>query len=322
MDRKTRTTDPPVSMPAGAFLTPLAAHLGLKLVTGKEGLQKRITSPRVQKPGLPLAGFLESLRSGRVQVLGESEISYLAGLTKKQSTRSIQDFFDQDLVSVIVTKDLDPPAALVQAAGKTNTPLFRTRVISSVLISGLQEFLENQLAQKVCVHAVFMDLFGLGVLILGDSGVGKSELGLELISRGHRLISDDIVEILRRGDTLSGSGPELTRYHMELRGIGIINIKDLFGVASVRYRKDIDMVVRLDPWQEGKEYDRLGIDERTHQVLGMDIPFIEIPVAPGRNLAIILEVAARNHLLKLKGYYPARELAGRVDESLLREDDN
>lgn len=322
MDQKTRAIDQPASMPAGQFLAPEAAHLSLKLVTGKEGLRKRITSARVQKPGLPLAGFLESLRSGRVQVLGESEISYLAGLTKEQSRRSIQDFCGQGLVCVIVTKDLDPPAALVRAAEKTNTPLFRTQVISSVLISGVQEFLENQLARRVSLHAVLMDLFGLGVLILGDSGVGKSELGLELIARGHRLISDDVVEILRRGDTLVGSGPELTRYHMELRGIGIINIKDLFGVASVRYRKDIHMVVRLDPWQEGKEYERLGIDERTHQVLGMEVPFIEIPVAPGRNLAIILEVAARNHLLKLKGYYPARELAGRVDESLLKEDDD
>jgi HPr kinase/phosphorylase len=303
-------------MPAEEFLSPHASYLQLRLVAGKSGLKRAISSHRVQKPGLALAGYLKSLRPGRVQVLGESEVTYLAGLPKKERQVAILAFCRSDLASIIVTKDLEPPQALLLAAEDSDTPVFRTPLISSVLIEGVQRYLEDRLSQRINIHAGLVDLFGLGVLILGDSGVGKSELALELVARGHRLVSDDVVEITRRGEILAGNGPELTRYHMELRGIGIINIKDLFGVAAVRYRKDIELVVKLDPWQEGKPYDRLGIDERQYDILGMKLPFIEMPVAPGRNLAILLEVAARNLLLRRKGYHPARELARRVEEKL------
>ena len=163
---------------------------------------------------------------------------------------------------------------------------------------------------------MLLDIYGVGVLLLGESGVGKSECALDLIVRGHRLVSDDIVEIKRTGSVLNGSGPELTRYHMEVRGLGIINIKDLFGVAAVRYLKDVDMVVKLDHWQEGKEYERLGLDQRSYELLGISIPFLEMPVAPGRHLSVLVEVAARNHLLKTKGYDPARELANRLEARL------
>jgi HPr kinase/phosphorylase len=154
------------------------------------------------------------------------------------------------------------------------------------------------------------------VLILGESGIGKSECALELVVRGHRLVSDDVVEIRRMGDDLVGTGPELTRYHMELRGLGLINVKDLFGVAAVRMQKFVEFVVKLDPWKPGKRYDRLGLDEGGYEILGFPVPYVEMPVGPGRNLSVLIEVAARNHLLKLKGYHPARELARKLGESL------
>ncbi|MBI4161011.1 MAG: HPr(Ser) kinase/phosphatase [Acidobacteria bacterium] len=303
-------------MRAEDLLSAEAAFLQLELVAGRRGLPHRITSHRVQKPGLALAGFLQSIRPGRVQILGASEITFLSRLPAKRRIVSIRGFCRAPVAAVIVTKGLEVPAALREAADRAGIPLFRSPVVSSRLIEGVQQFLEDRLSQRIQIHAGLVDLFGLGVLILGDSGVGKSELALELVARGHRLVADDVVEIHRHGDTLTGSAPDLARYHMELRGIGIINIKDLFGVAAVRLRKDVELVVQLDPWQEGKAYDRLGLDEKRYQVLGMVLPFIEMPVAPGRNLAILLEVAARNELLKRKGYHPARDIALKVERHL------
>jgi HPr kinase/phosphorylase len=177
-------------------------------------------------------------------------------------------------------------------------------------------FLESRLAPRQLLHGVLLDIYGLGVLLLGQSGVGKSEAALDLIVRGHRLVSDDVVEIFRRGNILSGTGPALTRFHMELRGLGIINIKDLFGVAAVRERKDIELVVKLEHWKEGKTYERLGLDEMRYELLGLALPYIEMPVTPGKNLSVLLEVAARNQLLKRRGYHPAKELAQRLNESI------
>jgi HPr kinase/phosphorylase len=183
-------------------------------------------------------------------------------------------------------------------------------------VDGLTRYLEDRLAPRVVIHGVLLDIYGLGVLLLGDSGVGKSECALDLVVRGHRLVSDDVVEISRRGEHLLGTGPELTRYHMELRGVGIVNVKDLFGVAAVRFAKYVEYVIRLDPWREGKRYDRLGLDDAKYEILGLELPFVEMPVGPGRNLSVLIEVAARNHLLKLKGYHPARELARRLGRRL------
>ena len=293
-----------------------AAGLGLTLLGGAAGIEKEITVPRIQKPGLALAGFIEYIHPGRVQILGQSEITFLNGQPSDHRRKILNEVCACGVTCFVISKGLTPPDELLSASEFFGIPLLRTEKVSSDTIDRLTEFLEERLAPCITLHAVLLDIYGVGVLILGDSGVGKSECALDLIVRGHRLVSDDIVQIKRKGTVLNGSGPELTRYHMEIRGLGIINIKDLFGVAAVRLTKDVDLVVRLDPWQQGKEYERLGLDKRNCEILGLEIPFIEMPVAPGRHLSVLVEVAARNHLLKAKGYDPAGDLASRLEARL------
>jgi len=293
-----------------------AENLGLTLLAGADGVDNIVNRPRIQKPGLALAGFLEYIHPGRIQILGKSEITFLEERAPAERSRIMSQLCRQGVSCFVVTTGLPPPPELLEEAERQRVPLLRTELSSSVTIDVLTRYLEDRLAPRAVVHGVLMDIYGLGVLLLGDSGVGKSECALDLVVRGHRLVSDDVVEIKRRGDVLVGTGPELTRYHMELRGLGIVNVKDLFGVASVRRNKFVEFVIRLDPWKPGKRYDRLGLDEKGHDVLGVELPYVEMPVGPGRNLSVLIEVAARNHLLKLKGYNPARELARRLGERL------
>ena len=305
------------SMTVGEMLADDAASaIGLVLLSGADGLENVINRPRIQKPGLALAGFLEYVHPGRVQVLGKSEMSFLGERAPAERSRIVSQLCRQGVTCFVLTTGLEAPDELLEETEKQRTPLLRTELSSSTAIDLLTRYLEDRLAPRAVVHGVLLDIYGLGVLLLGDSGVGKSECAIDLVVRGHRLVSDDVVEIRRRGDLLVGTGPELTRYHMELRGVGIINVKDLFGVASVRMTKFVEYVIKLDPWKPGKRYDRLGLDENGHEILGTTLPYVEMPVGPGRNLSVLIEVAARNHLLKLKGYHPARELARRLGERM------
>jgi HPr kinase/phosphorylase len=298
-----------------------AESIGLVLVSGADGLDNVIDRSRIQKPGLALAGFLEYIHPGRVQILGRSEATFLEERAPGERARIVSQLCRQGVSCFVLTAGLTPPEELVVEADRNKVPLLRTDLPSSVTIDRLTRHLEDRLAPRAVLHGVLMDIYGLGVLLLGDSGVGKSECALDLVDRGHRLVSDDVVEIRRRGDVLIGTGPELTRYHMELRGVGIVNVKDLFGVASVRMTKFVEYVIRLDAWRPGKRYDRLGIDEQSYEILGVPLAFVEMPVGPGRNLSLLIEVAARNHLLKLKGYHPARELARRLGEKLAHQEE-
>jgi HPr kinase/phosphorylase len=291
-------------------------QLALTVVAGAEGLDNVIDRPGIQKPGLALAGFLEYIHPGRVQVLGKSEITFIHERGPSERSRIASQLCRHGVSCFVVTASLDPPQELLDETNRYNVPVLCTEMSSSVVIDRLTSYLEDRLAPSAVAHGVLMDCYGLGVLILGDSGVGKSECALELVVRGHRLVSDDIVEIRKTGEVLIGTGPELTRYHMELRGLGLINVKDLFGVASVRMQKFVEYVIKLDPWKPGKRYDRLGLDESGYDILGISLPYVEMPVGPGRNLSVLVEVAARNHLLKLKGFHPARELARKLGESL------
>jgi HPr kinase/phosphorylase len=305
------------SMAVRELLTDQAAEgLELELLSGADGLDNIINRSRIQMPGLALAGFLEYIHSGRIQILGKSELTFLKERPPSERARIVSQLCREGGSCFIVTSSQDPPVELASETDRHGVPLLRTTLSSSVIVDSLTRYLEERLAPRVVIHGVLLDIYGLGVLLLGDSGVGKSECALDLVVRGHRLISDDVVEISRRSDHLLGTGPELTRYHMELRGVGIVNVKDLFGVAAVRFAKFVEYVIRLDPWREGKRYDRLGLDENCFEILGVELPFVEMPVGPGRNLSVLIEVAARNHLLKLKGYHPARELARRLGRRL------
>jgi HPr kinase/phosphorylase len=290
--------------------------LGLRLVAGAAGLDQIVTLSRVQRPGLALTGYTEYIRYGRVQILGASELGYLRKLSAARRGSVLKRLASCRISCFVVTKGLDAPAELAAEAEARGIPILGTSAESTPFIKALSAFLEERLALRLHLHSVLIDVFGLGVLIVGESGIGKSECALDLIDRGHRLVADDVVEIRRIGDVLIGASPDLTRYHMELRGLGVINIKDLYGVSSIRTSQRVELVVSLERWEAGREYDRLGLQDEKFLILESEMPLIRMPVAPGRNLAILVEVAARNQLLKERGYDAARQFVERVDEMI------
>ena len=296
---------------------PESIGLPLEVIAGATGLEREIGSPHIQKTGLALAGFHEYLRSGRLLVLGESEIHYLESLAAAERMNALAAAFSHDIPCVMITGGSHASAELIAAADRYNVPLLRTTVATPLAIAKVTSLLDDTLAVRQIVHGVLLDLLGLGVLIVGESGIGKSECALDLIARGHRLVADDTVEVRRRGESaVIGTCPELTRHHMEIRGIGVINVRDLFGVASTRSAKRVELVVQLERWDPGREYDRLGLDDASYELLGLKVPLIRMPVAPGRSLAILVEVAARNQLLRTRGRNAARDLANRLDRQL------
>jgi HPr kinase/phosphorylase len=296
---------------------PDALGLPIELLAGADGLDRRITNPHSQKTGLALAGFQEYLRPGRVLIFGESEIRYLESLDSAARLKTLSLALTLDFPCVLITGGFTPPPEVALVAEQSGLPVLQTPVVTPAAIAKLTSILEDSLAERSVMHAVLMDILGLGVLIVGESGIGKSECALDLIVRGHRLVADDTVEIRRRAETvLIGTCPELTRHHMELRGVGVINVKDLFGIASTRSSKRVELVVRLERWDPSREYDRLGLDDEFFEVLGLPVPLIRMPVAPGRSVSILVEVAARNQLLRSRGHHAARALAERLEQSL------
>ncbi len=282
--------------------------LELALLAGRSGLAHRVFSSRIQKPGLALTGYMEHLHPDRVQVLGNTEVSYLCQMDERLAADAVRKLCTFPISCFIITKGLTPPEFLANAAEQAGIPLLVTPHQSSTFISLITKFLEERLLPTTHVHGVLVDVLGVGVLLLGKSGIGKSECALDLVIRGHRLVADDIIFIKKKMPAaLVGQVAESIQYHMEIRGLGIINIKDLFGVSSIREKKIIDMVLELVEWDPTQEYDRLGIDDQVYTILGVDLMHLRIPVSPGRNLTSIIEVAARNFLLKGMGYHSARE---------------
>ena len=310
---------PITGVTVGALLRsrPEAFGLPLELLAGVEGLDRQITSPHIQKTGLALAGFHEYLKPGRVLIFGESEIRYLESLEPAERVNAMRLALTHDFPCVLITGGFSPPADLALEAERARLPLLKTPIPTPMAIAKLSSMLEDSLAERTIMHAVLMDILGLGVLIVGESGIGKSECALDLIVRGHRLVADDAVDVRRRQETiLIGTCPELTRHHMELRGLGLINVKDLFGIASTRSSKRVELVVQLEQWDAAREYERLGLDENFYEILGLRVPLIRMPVAPGRSIAILVEVAARNQLLRARGQHAARALAERLEQRL------
>jgi HPr kinase/phosphorylase len=298
-----------------------AIGLPFELLGGRDGLQRTISSPHIQKTGLALAGFDAYLQPARILVFGESEIRYLESLDIANRLNVLAAAFSHDIPCVLITGGWEPPVELLATSDRYQVPLLRTPVSTPVSIAKIEYLLDDELAERQVIHGVLMDMLGLGVLLIGESGIGKSECALDLVVRGHRLVADDTVEIRRRGETtLIGTCPELTRHHMEIRGLGLINVRDLFGVAAIRNAKRIELVVQLERWDPDRDYERLGLDELRYEILGLKVPLISMPVAPGRSLGVLVEVAARNQLLRTRGLNAARDLAARLEQTLREKD--
>lgn len=295
------------------FLAHAPPQLELRVLAGEEGAATRqLMVARIQKLGLALAGFTHYIHTGRLQIVGQSEIRYLGQLDAERLREAIHNLTLEKISCVLVTKGLEPPPELIEAAEAASLPLLSTPVVSSIAINTVTQCLQEMLAPLIVRHGVLIDIYGLGVLIEGASGIGKSECALDLIARGHRLVSDDVVEVRRIGaDRLSGTAPELLREHLEIRGLGIINIRDLFGVSATSSSKNIDLSIMLERWDEASEVDRLGIDAQAIEILGVDVPQVLIPVSPGRNLSTLVETAVRVQLLRTRGYNAAQEFVAR-----------
>jgi HPr kinase/phosphorylase len=290
-----------------AELTPLG---------GEAGLGRPIRHPRVQKSGLALAGHFYGVVPTRVQVLGETELSFLETLTPDARGLAARGFFSLGLSCVVVTRREIAPKSIVQASEATGTPLFMSAARSSRTINMLHGVLDEKLAPTTSLHGVLVDVFGIGLLLVGKSGIGKSECAVELVLRGHRLVADDVVRCeWRPPGMVFGCPADMLRHHVEVRGLGVLNIKDLFGVTAVRDRKRIDIVVQLDEWDETREYDRLGVDDQHFIILRTPVRLVTVPVRPGRDMGAMLEMAARNELLRRAGKHSARELMARLEEN-------
>ena len=267
-----------------------------------------ISNTEVDRPGLALSGFLQEFENSRIQIIGLAEYRYLEQCEALARDRKLEDFFKEKPAAVILSTSLTPFPMMEEAAARYGVPLLVTPEKTSPFMAALIAYLNVQLAPRITRHGVLVEVYGEGLLLLGDSGVGKSETAIELVKRGHRLIADDAVEIKRvSAKTLVGTAPPIIRHYVELRGIGIIDVRRIFGMGAVKESQGIDLVINLEPWVQGKMYDRLGLDKETMDILGNKVPSITIPVKPGRNLAIILEIAAMNNRQKKMGYNTAEE---------------
>jgi len=291
--------------------------LGLENLTVDAELQRAITHPDPASPGLALAGFTERVVSGRIQVFGETEIAYLQSLPPETAVERLRHLFTHDVPVVFVTKGLEVNPAFLQTAQEYAIPVFRTSLGTGIFFQRLNPYLEAALAPTVSLHGSLADVYGVGLLFVGESGIGKSECVLDLVERGHRLVADDLVFATRRGhDIIIGHGHEFQRHHMEIRGVGIIDIGALFGIRATRQQKRIEVVVQLEAWNDSSDYSRTGLEKESTDILGVTLPKVTIPLNPGKNITVVSEVIAMNHLLKYAGIDAALEFDQRMREAL------
>ena len=297
-------------------LTKLVKEFDLRVAYASSDYEKiHLTVEDVARPGLQLAGFFEHFEPVRLQVIGNVEASYLNKLSSFERSRIYDRLLSFKSPAMLIARDIEPDQQLMEMAKKHNITILRSNEATSTVVSAIIAYLKSLLAPRITRHAVLMEVYGEGVLITGESGIGKSEAAVELLKRGHRLIADDAVEIKKiAGNVLMGSAPDLIRNYVELRGIGVVNVAKLFGMGAVKMENQIDLVVNVVPWKQNAAYDRLGLEEQTMEILGTKIPMNTIPITPGRNLAVILEVAAMNNRQRRMGYNPAEEFTQRINE--------
>ena len=298
-------------------LKEIEKEFSLEVIYAPEGYEKiEINSTDINRPGLQLSGFYEFFDHTRAAVMGRVETMYLTTLSPAERRERFDVLFAKGVPFVVFTRNLDVFPEVIEAAKKHNTPIFRTPEVTSNFMAALISYLNVQLAPRITRHGVLVEVYGEGVLLLGESGVGKSETAIELVKRGHRLIADDAVELKKvSAKSIVGSAPEIIRHFIELRGIGVVDVRRIFGMGSVKLTEKIDLVINLELWKDGKQYDRFGAETHYTNILGIDIPCLTVPVKPGRNLAVIIEVAAMNNRHKKMGYNAAEELSARLSNS-------
>jgi HPr kinase/phosphorylase len=299
----------------------LVQQFHLEVVAGEDGLRRAIETDDLNRPGLEMAGYFAYYPAERAQILGRTELAFLETLTAETRRDRMERLCRKETPCIIITRGLEAPQELIDIANERQIAVLRSSVATTILLSRITNFLEKRLAPSATIHGVLVDVYGVGMLITGGSGIGKSETALELVKRGHRLVADDAVEIRQTADNhLFGSAPDLIRHLLEIRGLGILNVMTLFGAGAVRNQKSISLVVKLENWEQGKQYDRLGLDEETTRIIDTEIPLLTVPVRPGRNLAVILEVAAMNYRLKRMGYNAALQFTNKLTEAIADDD--
>ncbi|AMW99816.1 HPr(Ser) kinase/phosphatase [Rummeliibacillus stabekisii] len=296
--------------------------LHLTLISGEEGIGRHILTSDISRPGLEMAGYFTHYPAERVQLLGKTELSFYELLSEEIQIDRMNKLCSKETPAIIVSHDMEVPKALVEASKKHQVPVLTTKLPTTRFSSQLTNYLESRLAPSTAMHGVLVDIYGIGVLLTGKSGVGKSETALELIKKGHRLVADDCVEIRQEGESLIGSAPPLINHLLEIRGLGIIDIMTLFGASAVRKHKRISLVVDLEIWDSDKTYDRLGLETETLKIIDTELPKLTIPVRPGRNLSDIIEVAAMNHRLKTLGVNAAEEFSKRLNRVIEEKDES
>ncbi len=292
----------------------------LTLLNSDENLKKVIHNPEIHRPGLALTGFMERFPSQRAQILGETEMTYIGELKPDELIDMCEKIFCNNLPLVIIAKGITPPIDLLAIADKHKTAVFSSRLSTSELTNRLSVVLDTIFAPTITIHGTLVDVYGVGLLYTGKSGVGKSEIALDLVERGHRMVADDVINITRKApDLIVGTGSELLGQHMEIRGIGIIDVEKLFGIRAIRLQKRIEVEVHLTFWRDDLDYERLGIEEHRTTILGVSIPQVTIPISPGKNITVISEVIAMNHMLKVYGENTAAEFSKRLSERIHRQ---
>lgn len=289
--------------------------LNLSPLTGETGLSRQITNAETNRPGLALSGYVDRFSNNRIQILGETELSFLESLPGEERRASLVRLFEQGIPCMVVTKGMDPPRELTETAERFDTSLLGTTLTTDAFVQSLVEYLEPYFAPMTTVHGALVDVYGVGLLFTGRSGIGKSETALDLVERGHRLVADDVVTAYRmRRGIVMGTSNTVTQHFMEIRGVGIIDVTRMFGIRSIRVRKRIEVVVNLEDWDSDGDYERTALDEKTTTLLDAELPYVRIPINPGKNLTVISEVVALRHLLKVVGINPASTLNQRVLE--------
>ncbi|MDX9858516.1 MAG: HPr(Ser) kinase/phosphatase [candidate division Zixibacteria bacterium] len=295
--------------------------LELTPLSGREaGMKREIRNPELHRPGLALTGFFERFPASRIQVLGETELAFLNQLSRQHLQQVSEAIFSRQIPVVMISKGITPPLEFLQAAERSDTAVLSSRLTTSDLMNRMSAYLDHIFAPTINVHGTLVDVYGVGLLYTGKSGIGKSEVALDLVERGHRLVADDVVKITRVApDVIMGSGSELLGHHMEIRGVGIIDVEELFGIRAIRLQKRIEVEVHLTYWSDSEDYERLGVEETRTTVLGVEIPILNVPISPGKNITVISEVIAMNHMLKVYGENSALEFTKKLQQRLTRQ---